>query len=208
VFGETLGEAVALVESQGSVSGTAKFGDATLPCDLWIGAQVQNPSPDSVVAVRTATGWAAVCAAEARDQATYIVERLHAKPSTASRKRVAVLDDEGVPHSICAHLEGNCYEARPFLKSPDLLTALRSQRFDGFAIDWIVGETSTLKVIASIRAHDAACPIIVLTAQMMSGAVDESEIAEAVATYNLVFSEKPVRMAILTASLARAFASK
>jgi hypothetical protein len=43
---------------------------------------------------------------------------------------------------------------------------------------------------------------------MMSGAVDESEIAEAVATYNLVFSEKPVRMAILTASLARAFASK
>jgi hypothetical protein len=51
LFGETLGEAVALVEAQGYVSGTAKFGDATVPCNLWIGAEVQNPSPDSVVAV-------------------------------------------------------------------------------------------------------------------------------------------------------------
>ena len=38
--------------------------------------------------------------------------------------------------------------------------------------------------------------------------VRESEIAAAVASYNLVFSEKPVRMAILSASLARALTAR
>ena len=61
--------------------------------------------------------------------------------------------DEGVTHSICAHLEGNHYEARPFLKSSDLLATLRSQHFDGFVIDWIVGATSTLMVMASTWAQ-------------------------------------------------------
>ena len=47
-----------------------------------------------------------------------------------------------------------------------------------------------------------------LTAQVLAGVVQESEIAQAVANFNFVFAEKPVRMAILSASLARAFAAR
>jgi len=71
-------------------------------------------------------------------------------------------------------------------------------------IDWIVGETSVLKLIAALREKDAKSPIVVLTGQVVAGVVEEVDIAEAVKRYDLTFSEKPVRSAILEASLARA----
>jgi FixJ family two-component response regulator len=150
-----------------------------------------------------------VCASDVADAVAYKVERLEAKPGSAMRKVIAVLDDDhDLTNTICAHLdESGGYEARPFYKTADLLSGVKMQRFDGFVIDWIVGETSTLKLIAALRAQDAACPIIVLTAQVLSGVVDEADIAEAVKTFDLVFSEKPVRMSILSATLSRAFAS-
>jgi hypothetical protein len=74
-------------------------------------------------------------------------------------------------------------------------------------IDWIVGETSALKPIASLRELDATAPIVVLTAQVLTGMVDETDIAEAVKTFGVAFSEKPVRMSILSATLALGFAA-
>ncbi len=131
------------------------------------------------------------------------------KPNAALRKVVTVLDDdEDLANSIAAHLQDSGYEARPFYKTADLQSSIKVQRYDAFVIDWIVGDTSTAKLIAALRAQDAARPIVVLTAQVLAGVVQESEIAEAVASFNFVFAEKPVRMAILSASLARAFATK
>ena len=116
-------------------------------------------------------------------------------------------DDQDLTNSICAHLEGSGYEARPFFKTADLVSSSKAQHYDGFVIDWIVGETSTLKLIAALRAEDAHCPIVVLTAQVTSGVVDEADIAEAVRMHHIEFSEKPLRMSILSATLGRSFAS-
>ena len=71
----------------------------------------------------------------------------------------------------------------------------------------LVGERSTLKLIGDLREKNAKCPIVVLTAQVLSGVVDEADIADAVKRYDLVFSEKPVRTSILAATLARALAA-
>ena len=209
LFGESLSEVISLGQGADSVHGVMKVGSASLDCQMWIGERVKSPAADSVVAIRTSSGWAAVCAGEVTDAVAYKVERLEAKPSAAVRKVIAVLDDDhDLTNTICAHLdESGGYEARPFYKTADLLSSAKVQRFDGFVVDWIVGETSTLKLIAALRAQDAACPIIVLTAQVLSGVVDEADIAEAVQTFDLVFSEKPVRMSILSATLNRAFAS-
>ncbi len=207
LFGETLEDVVALGQTHGSVSGVMKVGGAILPCELWLGDEVHNAKPDTVVAVKTSSGWAALCASDAVDQTTYAVERLQAKPCVAQRKTVAVLDDdEDLTNSICSHLQADGYEARAFYRTTDLEASVRTHRYDAFVVDWIVGEASTARVIAALRAQDPGCPIVVLTAQVLSGLVQESEIAEAVTHFNLVFSEKPVRMVILSASLARAFA--
>jgi len=139
----------------------------------------------------------------------FVIERLEARPNSATHKRIAVLDDDrDLTDSICAHLQDSGYDAHPFYRTADLQTRSKNERYDAFVIDWIVGETSTVKLIAAIRAQDATCPIVVLTAQVLAGVVQESEIAQAVASFNFMFAEKPVRMTILSASLARAFAAR
>jgi CheY-like chemotaxis protein len=209
LLGESLSEVVSLGQVKGSVPATMRLGTASVPCDLWIGSEVEHPKPDSIVAVKTSSGWAAVCASEATGTATYTVERLHAKPRAVTRTVIAVLDDdEDLTNSICAHLQDSGYEARPYYRSADLQSSLDARRHDGYVIDWIVGESSTAELIAAIRGRDAAAPIVVLTAQVLAGVVQESEIADAVARYDFVFAEKPGRRAILSASLARAFAAK
>lgn len=205
LLGETLAEVVAPRSPTDSVAAVIRVGVASLDCRLWLGETIDAPQPESIVAVRTASGWAALAASEAGGPA-YRIERLEARPAIAARKVIAVLDDDhDLTNSIAAHLGDSGYDARPFYKTADLLSSAGTQRYDGFVIDWIVGEANTLKLIAGVRKADAACPIVVLTAQMMSGLVDETEIADAVKAHGLLFSEKPVRMSILTASLARAF---
>lgn len=208
LFGEKLVRVITLDPAQGSVPGAMKLGSATLDCQLWLGEAVTNPRPDSLVAINTSAGWTAVLASEAGEAVTYKIDRLEAKPSAGARKVIAVLDDDqDLTNSICAHFESSGYEARPFYKTADLASSAKVQRYDGFVIDWIVGETSTIKLIASLREEDASAPIVVLTGQVLMGMVDETDIAEAVKTFGLVFSEKPVRMSILSATLALAFAA-
>jgi ActR/RegA family two-component response regulator len=207
LFGESLAQVVSLDAGAGSVPASLRVGTANVGCRLWLGEIVRNPPPDSLVAISTAAGWTALLAAEANDTPTYRIERLEAEPGQCVRRIIAVLDDDqDLTHSICAHLEGSGYDARPFFRTADLVSSAKVQHYDGFVIDWIVGETSTLKLIASLRSEDATCPIIVLTAQVTSGVVDEADIAEAVRMHHIEFSEKPLRMSILSATLARAFA--
>jgi len=209
LFGETLAEVVSTTPAHGSVHGTLKIGQVGLDCNLWLGQAIDKPMAESIVAIRTSAGWTALTASEATDGTRYEINRLEAKPSATVRRVIAVLDDDqDLTNSICAHLNESGYEARPFFKTADLVSSVKAQRYDGFVIDWIVGETSTVKLIAALRGQDAACPIVVLTAQVLAGAVDEADIAEAVKLFDLVFSEKPVRMSILSATLTRAFTSR
>lgn len=210
LFGESIEQVVALGQksrSSDEVAGVMTLGSTTLECRLWIGDVVENPREESVVAVRTSSGWAAVSASEATASPVYRIERIEPRPGTVARKVIAVLDDdEDLTDTICENLATSGYDARPFYDAPALLKSSKLVSYDGYVVDWIVGETSALELIAALRAADAACPIIVLTAQVLSGRVDEADIADAVRAYNLGFSEKPVRMSILSAMLGRAFA--
>jgi ActR/RegA family two-component response regulator len=209
LFGESLAQVVSLDPQPGSVAGVLRLGaTSTVQCRLWLGQIVPSPRTDSLVAVNTASGWTALVVGESNEGVAYRIERLEATPGKDTRRVIAVLDDDqDLTHSICAHLEASSFEARPFYKTADLVSSAKAQRYDGFVIDWIVGETSTLKLIAALRGEDASCPIIVLTAQVTSGVVDEADIAEAVRMHHIEFSEKPLRMSILSATLGRAFAA-
>lgn len=208
-LGEKLADVVSLDARPGSVPAFARLGAATFACRLWLGRSLDQAGPNQVVAVNTLDGWIALCASESGAGATlYAIDRLEATPNTDPRKMIAVLDDDrDVADSICAHFQGGSMDARPFYRIADLLGSAGQQRYDAFVIDWIVGNASALELIGTLRAHNGTCPIIVLTAQVMSGMVDEEDIAGAVRRYDLVFSEKPVRMSILSATLARAFAA-
>jgi ActR/RegA family two-component response regulator len=208
LFGETLGEMVTTAEPGTAVAGTMHVGASAFPCRMWLGAATDRQSTTALVAVKTSAGWSAVLASEATDENVYRIERLEARPAAATRKVIAVLDDDqDLTNSICNHLESSGYDARPFYRIADLLAAAAVQSFDGYIVDWIVGETSVSKLIAALREKDAKSPIVVLTAQVMAGVVEEADIAEAVKRYDLTFHEKPVRTSILEATLTRALAA-
>src|SRR3954447_2532850 len=115
LFGETLADVVSTLEPGGAVAGTMTVGAAQIPCRMWLGDAVERQGSDSVVAVKTSSGWSAVAASEATGDVVYKIERLEARPVAATRKVIAVLDDDqDVTNSICAHLEASGYDARPF----------------------------------------------------------------------------------------------
>ena len=207
LFGESLADVVATTEPGAAVPATMNVGATAMPCRIWLGDEVDRHAAGPVVAVRTSAGWSAVPASEATEDVVYRIEKIEARPVDATRKVIAILDDdEDLTNSICAHFDASGYDARPFYRIADLLASAAAQRYDGYVIDWIVGETSVLKLIATLREKDAKSPIVVLTGQVVAGVVEEVDIAEAVRRYDLTFSEKPVRSAILEASLARALA--
>jgi ActR/RegA family two-component response regulator len=206
-FGESLADVVAATQPGGAVPGTMNVGSTSMPCRLWLGEEVDRQSAGPVVAIRTSAGWSAVPASDATQGVVYRIEKIEARPAEAMRKVIAILDDdEDLTNSICAHFDASGYDARPFYKIADLLASAAAQKYDGYVIDWIVGETSVLKLIAALRERDLKSPIVVLTGQVLAGVVEEIDIAEAVKRYDLTFSEKPVRTSILEATLARSFA--
>ncbi len=208
LFGESLSQVVSLGADPTSIHGTMTVGSAVVPCMMWLGEPVPEPRADEIVAVETEGRWVAVCARDSAGGPMYRVQRLDIRPAEAGRPTIAVLDDDhDVADTVCAHLATQGYEARAFYRTGDLQSSARARTFDGYVIDWLVGESSAERLIANLRSQDASAPIVVLTAQVEAGVVDESDIAAAVKRHNLVFSEKPVRMSILSATLNRAFAS-
>jgi len=208
LFGETLADVVAATQPGAAVSGTMNVGPTAMPCRIWLGDEVDRHSAGPVVAIRTSAGWSAIPASEATEDVVYRIEKIEARPADATRKVIAILDDdEDLTNSICAHFDASGYDARPFYKIADLLASAAAQMYDGYVIDWIVGDTSVLKLIAALREKDPKSPIVVLTGQVIAGVVEEVDIADAVKRYDLTFSEKPVRSTILEAMLARAMAA-
>lgn len=208
IFGESLSQMIAFAGDQPSLGGALRIGTSDMPCRLWLGEPVERPRPGELVAREVEGRWLAVPASEAGPGPVYRVDRIDLRPADAVRRVVAVLDDDrDLARSVAAHLETVGYDARPFFRAIDLEASLETTAYDAYVIDWIVGESSVEKLIATLRERDPGAPIVTLTAQVLTGVVAESDIASAVSRYNLLFSEKPVRMSILSATLARAFAT-
>ena len=205
LFGETLAEVVTPGPERGLVPGQLKVGPVHIACRVWLGDVEPSPRPELLVAISDASGWVALPASEAPEGAAmYRIERFEGKPGAESRQRVAVLDDDpDVTDGLCAQLRASGYDATAFYKTADLEKVAGTQRFDAFVVDWIVDDKNTHALLSALRRQHSSAPIIVLTGQQLMGA-EEDDIANAVISLGLVFSEKPVRMSILSATLARA----
>jgi len=204
LFGETLADLVS-PESQAGISASLQTGGETLSCRIWLGDSISVPPSGSVFAVRSKSGWVVATNNDRVDGEAFSITRLEARPATDRQRRVAVLDDDpDVTDSIVSNFQLLGYRAQPFYRTADLLEC--KSRFDCFVLDWVVGDKTVLELVRSLRSANATCLIVILTAQVASGAISETDIADAMKHYDLLFFEKPIRTSILAATLSRAFA--
>lgn len=209
-YGETLQSLVSVVPiGELPEAAVLAIGGANLPCEVWLGQASKlagaGTGADTLVATRGEDQrWRIVYAAEALQAEVYQVTRVVIRPSAPKRHRVAVLDDDrDLALSIAEYLRHVGYDATAFYSLERLSQAIEVQQYEAYVIDWLVDKKNARSLVAQIRAKSVACAIIVLTGQLRSGDVEESELTLAATTFRLQYLEKPLRNSIISSALDR-----
>jgi CheY-like chemotaxis protein len=208
-YGESLVDLLWFTERGEATAATIAVGGLQFACLVKLGEPVPANRASGLVAAQLDGLYTVRAASELGADTVRPVLRLVMQPPGAHAPSIAVLDDDTEStDNLCAHLAASGYQTSSFYTVAALRTALEQRRYDGFVMDWVVGEETSKELISQIRAADAQTPILVLTGQMGSGRVNESAVATALATYGLIYFEKPVRLAIISAALSQALAKK
>lgn len=209
--GMSLADVLQLEESESADGEVATFlmGGTRIPCRAWVKGPLNSKRPTVLAAVRDGTQWVVTSAADAAPAIAHEVVQVLLQPEPPGQRfRIAVLDDNPeVTDSLCAYLRLVNFEAQPYTTLEDLSTAIRTQPFDGYVLDWLIGPTTAAGTIAEIRAADPDCPIVVLTGKIREGQADQDHVAMIVTLYRAMFFEKPAATAIIAAKLKQALDS-
>lgn len=203
-FNETLPEVFAAALARSGEAGVFLVGSIRLACRFTRGPVAEKPSPTSLVAFRQGVEWLVTTAADAVSAPVYEVSHVTLESKSNQGQRVAVLDDDvDITDSVCQYLRRAGFTAEPFHSVAGLSAAAAKAPFDAYVLDWLVGPVNVSQLIGDLQNANVPSVVAVLTGQAESGLAVASEIAEALATYNVLYFQKPVPLAILTAQLSR-----
>jgi len=137
----------------------------------------------------------------------YALERFSLTQARSSKKmHVAVLDDDHLAaQSLCDWLAHSELDATAFTSSAELLNA-DLMRFDAFIVDFILGhDQNATAAIEHIRRLRPEVPIALLTGRLKDGTTTEEDLTRMMRSQQVLFFEKPIRPALLTATLQNLF---
>lgn len=208
-FGEPLfGLLATLVDDIGHRA-TLHLGGVALPCSIWLGPLAPPKTrigPLVAVAGEAAEHWNVVPLAEAGDRQAHEIKRLIFE--AAPPRRVAIVDgDEDLAISIVQFLRERGLDAVSYRTGENLLAALETSRFDGFVLDWMLGEGNIKELLPVVRTRSPGAPIIILTGQSKAGGAQEEELESTLTAYRAQLYEKPTRMLSLFTALELGFES-
>ena len=206
-FGEPLFKLLGTLVDDAGQQATLLLGGISLPCSIWIGP----PAPPKarigpLVAIASETGdhWTAVPVAEAGARKAYEIKRLIFE--SAPPRRVAIVDDDDdLAASIVQFLREKGLDAISYRTGEHLRAALDTSRFDGFILDWMLGEGNVRELLPEVRARNPNAPIIILTGEFEAGGAQEDELAATISAYRAQLYEKPTRMLSLFNALELGF---
>ncbi|AOJ11172.1 response regulator [Burkholderia mayonis] len=205
-----------LLDDKGVQSSTAvEMHDATLVietrrfrCRAAISTKAGSQVESDFVALQWQDNWIVYEKKQAPAGRTYPVEviELRSSESSAYEVRIAVVDDSpDVAETICEYFAEKGIAAIAYYDSTSLRKALEVEDFDGYILDWMLGAETAAGLVRGIRASENAdAPIFLLTGKISTGEASEDEIANIVSNFNARCEEKPVRLPILFAEVARA----
>lgn len=174
-------------------------------CLIQIDPVATYPEAENMVAVEEQGTWIVQAAnVLAQDDLAHRVLSIKFLPAP----RIAVLDDDArVPRGIAAGLATKGIQVQQFTAPNALIEAARSEMFEAYILDWMLGRKQTAEhVIDTIRATvSSTAPIYVLTGELSTEVVTESDLARMVARYDVSILEKPALLTILAATLYKKF---
>ena len=173
---------------------TLPFGGTPLPCTIWpVGEPLSGRIGPMVALLDETTGqWTVAPASDVADRPSYELARLLFE--RAPPRRVAVLDDDGdSAQSIVDFLSAKGLDAKPFDCASSLLAAMDAEPFDGFVVDWLLGENTAKDLLSQIRVRMPSGPLVILTGQIATGLATEDELVMVGTAYRALLFEKPTR---------------
>ncbi|AHG20075.1 histidine kinase [Chania multitudinisentens RB-25] len=180
-----------------------------LPCVGYIGAELAEGQFVEFVALQQEGNWMIYRASEAPAGPHFCVDLIELRPGSIEDERlsIAVLDDaQQVADELTKYLNSQGFNATAFYDVGSFCQALSKSPFDGYVVDWLIGQETAQKCIETIRTSDHPdAPVLVLTGQLGTN-LRESEIARAMRDYDVLGPyEKPVRLHVIEAALQRCF---
>lgn len=177
-------------------------------CRAAIATKASSQADSDFVALQWQDSWVVYEKKHAPEGRTYAVDmiELRSSESSAYEARIAVVDDSpDVAETICEYFAEKGVAAIAYYDSVSFRKALEVEDFDGYILDWLLGEETAAPIVRGIRASENAdAPIFLLTGKISTGEASEDEIADIVSSFNARCEEKPVRLPILFAEVARA----
>lgn len=206
-FGEPVFKLLgALVDDAGQPA-VLKVGGLQLACSVWPGEAISGDKPfGPLVAARDGDSgaWEVVPPADAVGRAVYEVRRVIFEAEEP--RRVAVIDDdEATAEAIVQVLRQKGLEAISYSNPEHIRSALETMTFDGYIVDWQLGENDAREVLQLIRGRSAAAPLIVLADTLTDS--QEAQFEEVTTTFRAQLFEKPARTLLLFNALSLGFAA-
>lgn len=203
-----------LLDDKGAQPADAEMIDATLViesrrfrCRAAISTKASSQIDTEFVALQSQGEWVVTERRHAREGRTYAVELIELRSSrpNAYAARIAVVDDSpDVAETVCEYFIEKGVHAIPYHDGRAFREALAVEDFDGYILDWMLGDETAADLVRGIRASEnGEAPIFLLTGKISTGEASEDEIAHIVSHYNARCEEKPVRLPILFAEVAR-----
>jgi CheY-like chemotaxis protein len=177
-----------------------------LPCSVWPGEVITGAKATGpLVAAQTEHGdWEVVVPADAGGRTLYEVRRLIFEGDEP--RRVAVIDDDyATAEAIVQVLRQKGLEAISYSSADHIRSALETTTFDGYIVDWQLGDSDARELLQLVRSRTATAPLIVLTDTLTDS--QEAHFEEVTTTFRAQLFEKPARTLMLFNALTLGFAS-
>lgn len=207
-FGDSFAAVVlASVEAEQRVTAQLVLGKTMVTAYLWPGERATSVPDGTLVAVPVNSEWLICPVNDAVRDNCHLIRRILIEQPPGQTTRVAVLDDtEELATTLSTSFSETGVQSQPFFTVESLRPKIRD--YDAFVLDWLVGEVTARDLIVDIRRAKPDAPIAVLTGQIGTGMASEAEVAALMATYKILFFEKPVRFSIINAAISQAVARK
>ena len=206
-FGEPVFKLLgALVDDAGQPA-VLKVAGLQLACSVWPGEAIAvDKAVGALVAAQDDESgeWQVLPPADAAGRAVHEVRRVIFEAEEP--RRVAVIDDdEAMAEAIVQVLRQKGLEAISYSNAEHIRSALETTTFDGYIVDWQLGDKDARDVLQLIRSRTAAASLIVLADTLTDS--QEAQFEEVTATFRAQLFVKPVRTLMLFNALSLGFAA-